>query len=154
MRFTRHTWHDRLRDVWLFEGCTDRELDVVGRLTTEVWRPDNWVLTIQDAPGDECFVVLDGEAVAVRDGVALGTLQPGTIFGEMALLDGRPRVATVWSLTTMKLLAMSRREFDALLHAGIPAVNRRIAEAVATRLREVDERVVTQATGRTPVALP
>ena len=65
------------------------------------------------------------------------TIGPGGFFGEMALLDGGPRVATVTAKTDMRLLSLSRGEFTTLL-ADVPSVSRKMLEAVGARLRLAD----------------
>ena len=65
------------------------------------------------------------------------TIGPGGFFGEMALLDGGPGVATVTAKTDMRLLSLSRGEFTTLL-ADVPSVSRKMLEAVGARLRLAD----------------
>ena len=71
----------------------------------------------------------------------MATLGPGQYFGEMALLDRRPRSATVTSETDMTLLVLGQRQFNGVLDA-VPALSRKMLAAMATRLREADERAM------------
>ncbi len=80
-----------LRAVWLFERCTKRELDALQRIATPLDVPAGKVLTAEGEIGREFFVVVSGRAEATRGGVRLATVEPGSFFGEMALLDRRPR---------------------------------------------------------------
>jgi flavin reductase (DIM6/NTAB) family NADH-FMN oxidoreductase RutF len=59
-------------------------------------------------PGDELFVVLDGEARVERKGTPLATFRAGEFFGEIAVFDGRPRSADVVATTRLRTLAISR----------------------------------------------
>jgi flavin reductase (DIM6/NTAB) family NADH-FMN oxidoreductase RutF len=59
-------------------------------------------------PGDELFVVLDGEARVERKGTSLATFRAGEFFGEIAVFDGRPRSADVVATTRLRTLAISR----------------------------------------------
>jgi flavin reductase (DIM6/NTAB) family NADH-FMN oxidoreductase RutF len=59
-------------------------------------------------PGDELFVVLDGEARVERKGTPLATFRAGEFFGEIAVFDGRPRSADVVAATRLRTLAISR----------------------------------------------
>ncbi len=147
LRSMRAPWREELREVWLFEHCNDRELDLLTGCMTSVSIPPGSLLTIEGTTGRECFVVVEGEAVASRDTVELGRLGPGSIFGEMALIDGAPRVATVSSLTEMKLLVMSRQDFDRVLEAPVPSVSRRIMRILSGHLRKADERVTDSGAG-------
>ena len=78
--------------------------------------------------GNECFVVIEGEAAVTIGGDEVTTIGPGGFFGEMALLDGGPRVATVTATTDMRLLSLSRGEFTTLL-ADVPSVSRQDARS-------------------------
>ena len=76
-----------------------------------------------------------------RNNRKVATLGPGQYFGEMALLDRRPRSATVTSDTEMKLLVLGQRQFNGVLDA-VPALSRKMLAAMATRLREADDRAM------------
>ena len=72
-----------------------------------------------------------------RNGRRIATLGPGQYFGELALLDRRPRSATVISETEMLLLVLGQRQFNGVLDA-VPSLSRKLLSAMATRLRESD----------------
>ena len=74
-------------------------------------------MTRQHEQGREFFVIDSGTAQVWRDDRPLGSLSAGDHFGEISLLAGRPRTATVVAETEMDLLVASRREFLALLEA-------------------------------------
>jgi CRP/FNR family transcriptional regulator, cyclic AMP receptor protein len=128
---------ERLRAVGLFAGCTDKELAQVDRLTCRQDVPAGTVLCRQDAFGCQTFVVIDGHAQVTIDGAEIATLGPGSFFGEMSVLDGNRRVATVAALTPMTVLVLSAQELDQLL-LDVPAVGRRMLAAVGGRLRLAD----------------
>ena len=67
----------------------------------------------------------------------MATLGPGGHFGELALLDRRPRSASVVSETEMDLLVLSQRQFNSLL-TSVPTISRKMLAAMANRLREAD----------------
>ncbi|MGH9090630.1 MAG: cyclic nucleotide-binding domain-containing protein, partial [Acidimicrobiales bacterium] len=81
--------------------------------------------------------IVDGQASVRRNGRRIATLGPGQYFGELALLDRRPRSATVISETEMLLLVLGQRQFNGVLDA-VPALSRKLLAAMATRLRESD----------------
>ena len=78
-------------------------------------------------------MILDGEASASRGGVPVATLGPGDFFGELGLLDGPRRTATVTATTPMRLLVVGAREFRSMLGA-FPTVRDRVERAAAVRL--------------------
>ena len=128
---------DRLAAIGLFRGCTRRQLGELAKLTTEMEVASGAVLCREGDVGRECFVVRDGLAVVTIAGEEVATIGPGECFGELALLDGAPRAATVTAVTDLSVVVLSRREFDHLL-MRLPVISRRILCAVAARLRAVD----------------
>jgi CRP/FNR family transcriptional regulator, cyclic AMP receptor protein len=130
-----------LHSVWLFSRCSRRELAKVTTITTVLDRPAGTVLTNEGDPGEEFFVVVAGKASVTRRGESLGELGPGSFFGEMALLDRAPRVATVVAGEDMTLLVMSASEFDQLIDAAMPSVARKMLRVLGERLRNVDTRL-------------
>ena len=89
--------------------------------------------------GNRRFV--SGKAEATRGDIPIGVLGPGTFFGEMSLLENKPRVATVTTTEPTSVLVLTAREFD-LVVKDMPAVDRKILVVLAERLREVEERYV------------
>ncbi len=135
--------HDRvelLRSVALFSGCSTKELGRIATLTTPVVVDTGHVLAREGEPGREFFVIVDGTAVATIEGAQIGTLGPGLFFGEMALLDGGPRVATVTARSPMVLLVLNRAEFNQLIEAAMPSVARKMLTVLGQRLRDSDVR--------------
>jgi CRP-like cAMP-binding protein len=128
---------DRLGEVSLFRACSHSELRELARITTELEAPAGAVLCREGATGTDCFVVVEGEVRVTIAGDEVDTLGPGGFFGEMALLDGGPRVATVTALTDLRLLVLSRQEFASLL-TNVPSVCRRMLAAIGARLRLAD----------------
>jgi CRP-like cAMP-binding protein len=128
---------DLLGHLPLFRSCTSRELVELAKITTESQVPAGRILCHEGEIGRECFVVVEGEAMVTMSGARLADLGPGDLFGEMALLDDDPRVASVTAATDMRLLVLSRAEFQDLL-AKMPTVTRRILRGVAARLRAAD----------------
>jgi CRP/FNR family cyclic AMP-dependent transcriptional regulator len=128
---------DDLAQVSLFGGCTRKELQKLASITTETGVPAGRVLCQEGEIGTEFFVVVDGKATVTIAGDYVATIGPGGFFGEMALLDGGRRGATVTAATDMRVLVLSRREFVILL-ADVPTVSRRMLEALSSRLRAAD----------------
>jgi CRP/FNR family transcriptional regulator, cyclic AMP receptor protein len=99
------------------------------------------VLCREGHTGTECFVVRSGEATVTIAGDEVASIGPGGFFGELALLDGAPRVATVTAATDLSVVVLSRSEFDQM-PTRLPGISRRILRAVAARLRAVDNRLL------------
>ena len=125
---------DQLGAVALFRGCPRKELAAIARVTYPVTMAAGTVLCRQGQRGDEAFVIIDGQAVATVDGTEVARLGPGSVCGEMALLDGGGRSATVTAVTPMNVFALSIRDFDQLLYVAPTAV-RRMLVSLTGRLR-------------------
>src|SRR5262245_1869585 len=88
-----------LQRVPLFSGFDEREWRHIADLARIVEVPVGAVITQMGQPGDTFFVIIDG-TVTVRTPIGAGSqLHPGDFFGEMSLLDGEPRSATVEAAT-------------------------------------------------------
>jgi CRP/FNR family transcriptional regulator, cyclic AMP receptor protein len=138
MRLHKQQRIDLLQDVALFSGCSKTELSKIASLTTEHSVEPGSILTKQGDIGKEFFVVVEGTATATRKGKKLAQLGPGSFFGELALLDGGERTATVVADTPMQLLVLSQREFANLCFAA-PSVARKIISELGSRLRHTYE---------------
>jgi CRP/FNR family cyclic AMP-dependent transcriptional regulator len=134
----RHAWIDeQLAAVPLFEGLSKKQLRRISSLMTRIDRPAGEVLTTEGQRGHEFFIVLEGE-VEVRQGDrVVATRGPGEYVGEIALLDKRPRTATVLATTPVSVEVLSRREFMSLL-ALAPELSEQIMATMAQRLADLD----------------
>jgi CRP/FNR family cyclic AMP-dependent transcriptional regulator len=134
----RHTWIDeKLAAVPLFEGLSKKQLRRISRLMTRIDRPAGQVLTTEGRQGYEFFIVLDGE-VEVRQGDrVIATRRPGDYVGEIALLDRRPRTATVVATTPVSVEVLSRSEFVSLL-AEVPELSEQVMATMAQRLVDLE----------------
>jgi CRP/FNR family cyclic AMP-dependent transcriptional regulator len=128
---------DRLAAIELFRGCSPRQLRDLAKLTTEMHVAQGAVLCKEGEVGRECFVVSEGHASVAIGHEVVATIGPGDLVGELALLDGEPRVATVTAVSDLHVVALSGREFNELL-VRLPVVARRILKLVGDRLRVAD----------------
>jgi CRP/FNR family cyclic AMP-dependent transcriptional regulator len=128
---------DLLSRVPLFARMGKHELERLGQLTDEVDVGLDRVLAEQGEIGHEFFIVLDGRLMVLDGKTPIATLGPGDFFGEIALLDGRPRTATVRAEGITRLLVVAHREFHALMDE-FPSVRTAVLEAVAERLRRAE----------------
>ena len=132
---------DDLSKIWLFAECTSREQRQIAKALEEVTVPAGRILIEEGTLGREFFLIASGTATVRRNGRKVATLGAGQHFGELALLDRRPRTATVVSESEMDLLVLGQREFNGLLETT-PSLSRKLMSAMATRLREQDSKTV------------
>jgi CRP/FNR family cyclic AMP-dependent transcriptional regulator len=130
-----------LSSIWLFSTCTAKEIRTIRRALEEVTVPAGRMLTEEGTIGREFFLIVSGKAAVKRKGRKVATLGPSQYFGELALLDRGPRSATVVSETEMLLLVLGQRQFNGVLDA-VPPLARKLLAAMATRLRESDEKAL------------
>jgi len=130
-----HKPFDNLRGVSFFEGFSDDELQRVADLAEDVDAEQGALLIDQGRVGQECFVILDGQAGVYSGEEHIATLEPGAMVGEMALVDHRPRTASVVAETPMKLISLDAKAFKQLLET-MPKVHDRVMETLYARLRK------------------
>jgi CRP-like cAMP-binding protein len=133
--------HDRIEEqlsqVPLFQGLSKKELKMISQLATYLEEPAGTVLTREGAVGHEFIIVLDGE-IEVRQGDrVIAERGAGSYIGEIALLDHRPRTATVVAKTPIKIEVIGQREFAGLL-AEVPELSQQLLAAVARRLEALE----------------
>ncbi len=130
---------DHLAGIRLFASCNHRELQKIARATDEVAIESGRVLMQQGERGREAFVIIDGTASVEIGGTHITEIGPGNAVGELALLDGGPRTATVTALTDMRVLVIDQRAFTSLLDE-VPGLARKILARLAGMVREFDDR--------------
>ena len=128
-----------LSKIWLFSTSSAKDLRLIRKALEEVTVPPARLLCEQGTIGQEFFLIVDGQASVKRNNRKVATLGPGQYFGELALLDRRPRSASVTSDTDMTLLVLGQRQFNGVLDS-VPPLSRKLLSATATRLREADNK--------------
>ena len=126
-----------LQKVDIFADCTKKQLKAVAAISRVIEVPAGTMLTRVGEPGEEFFFILDGAAVVEVTRRKRMRLGPGEFFGEISLLDGEPRSATVRAETDMRLLVILRRNFQTLL-TEVPEITRTILVLLSRRLRELE----------------
>jgi len=91
------------------------------------------VVTVEGGPGDGFFVIESGEAEVTVQGEARGTLAAGDYFGEIALLMGSDRTATVTATTDLRCYALTPWDFRTLVE-GSPSIAWKVIQSMAARL--------------------
>ncbi|HLF98843.1 MAG TPA: cyclic nucleotide-binding domain-containing protein [Acidimicrobiia bacterium] len=125
---------ESLRHVALFANCSDAELTEIDGLVSEISIDTGRTLMSAGDGGLEFVVVVDGWASVTRDDEEIAKVGPGSFVGELALIDKRPRTATVTAITPMRLWVLHEGEFATLLGA-VPCVKKKIEAAAGRRRR-------------------
>jgi CRP/FNR family cyclic AMP-dependent transcriptional regulator len=125
---------ERLSRVPIFSGCSKKELQTVAKAIKQIQHAAGSVVATEGEPGAGLFIIDAGEARVTIGGKTINTLGPGDFFGEMALLDGGPRTATVTAKTDLSLYVLTEWVYRGLLTEH-PSIAIRTLEAVAARLR-------------------
>ena len=129
---------DHLSAVPLFRGLPESALDAVAGLASETRFDDGDTVTREGDEGDAFFVVVDGRLVVTRNGMTIRDLGPGDFLGEISLIDGRPRTATVTAAGPVKALCVRRSDFlDLMERYG--AVRLGVLMALTDRVRGDEE---------------
>jgi CRP/FNR family transcriptional regulator, cyclic AMP receptor protein len=121
-----------LKQIPLFQQLSKRELAQVAALADEIDLPAGRTLTTEGANGREFVVLVDGIADVSQDGDVVNTLGPGDYLGEIALVTGEPRTATVTTRSPSRLLVMNASAFRSLLHDS-PQLKKRVLATAALR---------------------
>ena len=122
----------------LFAGVGPTDLAALADRAVEVEFPADRVIARQGEIGTGFFVVVDGSVRVGRDGEELAVLGPGEFFGELSVLDGKPRIAQVVTVTDTRCLALATWDFESVLLAN-PSLARAILRGLAERLRSQTE---------------
>lgn len=128
---------DRLAKVDLFQRLSPRELKRLAALAREVTHHDGDAAVVEGHAGVGFHLVLDGTATVTSNGVQRRVLGPGDHFGEISLLDGLPRSASVVADGTLRTLYIPRDEFAALLDRH-PEISLGLLTVLCARLRSVE----------------
>jgi CRP/FNR family cyclic AMP-dependent transcriptional regulator len=128
---------DTLRTVALFSGCSTKELEKVAKASDEIRMTAGTLIVDQGQTGREAFVVLEGEVEVKRNNRKVATLGPGSVVGELSLLDHGPRTATAICATDCTLLVIDQRRFLGVLDS-VPAITHKLLAALAAKIRDLD----------------
>lgn len=122
-----------LRRVPLFEGCSKAEVGELARSADELDLAEGRVLAREGSAGREFFVLVEGAVRVSRKGRKLADLRAGDWFGEIALLTGSPRTATVTATTPVRVLVLHDRAFRRVVEA-MPSIALKVLASLARRL--------------------
>ena len=129
-------WAEVLAGLPLFEGVGKRDLRKIARESEFAEFSPGDTVVATGAPADFFYVILGGEAKATAK-PAGRTLTTGDYFGEMGVLDGEPRSASVIAISDLHVMRLSRRTFDETI-ARHPEIARRFLTELGGRVRELE----------------
>ena len=127
----------RLETIELFSELNKKELKAVSRLMTSVNIKAGRDLMVEGQAGREFLVILEGEATVRRAGRVLAKVGQGDFLGELAVIAGVPRTATVTADTEMVVSVLNRREFGGLLDAQ-PKLAKKVLVGAVKRLHALE----------------
>jgi CRP-like cAMP-binding protein len=113
--FSQDSKRTELRRIPLFAALPRRRFDLLARTADVVEVPAEVELIREGAGGHEFFAISEGEVEVSQGGTAIATEQAGDVFGEIALLHGVPRTATVRTTAPSRLFVLDARSFRSVL---------------------------------------
>lgn len=137
---------DRLAALPLFESCSRRELGDIATIMVETERPAGTYLTREGQAGGVMFVIVEGEAEVLTgtgpssgpgDARVVRVLRAGDPFGELSLIDGHSRSASVKARTDVRLLEIAADDFYKLVGRS-PRFVRNLLRSLSVKVREMD----------------
>jgi CRP/FNR family cyclic AMP-dependent transcriptional regulator len=130
---------ERLKTVPLFTGLSEKELkDVLSRSRVVEFEPDHDI--VEEGGGFVGFhLILEGQATVSQASRTIATLGPGDYFGEISIIDGKPRTATVTTKSPVRTLSLSALKFQPLLDAH-PTLTRKILLGLCKTIRAAEAR--------------
>ena len=139
---------DLLARVPLLSGLEPGELERIAQVAIPRSFPKGARVFHEGDTSDACYVIRSGEVRVTREhsdgrAIALATLGPGELVGELAMIDGGVRSASVEALTDVDLLAVSATDMRGLLERNAQ-ITAKLVVALTKRLRETNERISRQ----------
>lgn len=129
--------------VPLFEGLSKRQIASIAHVCFEAtYAPGDVIVREGDRTAEHMIVITDGTASVTHKGKPLSTLGPGEVVGEMALIDGLPRSASVTAESAVRAIVLYRSAFQTLLE-DVPGMYERLLITLSKRLRAQDERLAS-----------
>jgi CRP-like cAMP-binding protein len=122
-----------IKSVPLFAQCSKVQLARVAAIADEIHLPAGKTLTKEGEPGVEFFVLVDGAAAVHQGKRKINEMSDGDFFGEVSVIAGTPRTATVTTTAPTRLLVVTDRDLTRLLRDA-PGIQLKVLQALAQRL--------------------
>jgi CRP/FNR family transcriptional regulator, cyclic AMP receptor protein len=127
-----------IRGIPLFAECTDAEIASVASVADEIDFEPGRQLTKESARGQEFVVIVEGSAEVRQGDEVINRLGAGDFVGEIALVTGQPRTATVVATTPVHALVIEGHAFQRII-AETPQIKAKVERAAFDRLRKNTE---------------
>jgi CRP-like cAMP-binding protein len=137
MRLHRDAKMDLLRSIPLFADCKADELAEVAAIADEIDLPAGKQVATEHAEGREFVVVIDGHAKVDRGGEVVARIGAGEWFGEVALVTGQPRNASVVATTPLHALIIEGHRFTQLLD-HVPSIREKVQRMLSEHQPHTD----------------
>ena len=133
---------DVVRRISFFEGLEDEEFQKIMGIGQEESMEADQLLFKEGDSGDRMYIIIEGQVLIFHakggEGIPLATLEKGAFFGEMALIDGQPRSASVKTLTSCLFFVLEREYFLNLLTSSIPILSK-IMQGLSGKIRSLSQ---------------
>jgi len=126
-----------LANTDLFRGLSKRDLARVADMTKQLDFAAGQAITEQGEAGGRFYVLLEGEADVVIGDDVVNTLKAGDYFGEISLIDRKPRTATILARSLVRTLSLSSWNFRPLLTEH-PSIAEAVLGEMCRRLRQIE----------------
>ncbi len=133
MKLHKNAKVELVRKIPLFKHCTARELGEIAAIADELDLKEGTELTREGKAGREFFVIVEGAADVLMGKKWINSVRQGDFLGEIALITGRPRTATVKATSPVRVLVITARNFRGLLERS-PEIQRKVLLSMAERL--------------------
>ncbi len=133
---------ETLAQIDIFSELSKAELRDIGRLMTPIDIRAGKQFITEGSPGREAFIILEGQATVRLGGRLVATVGPGEVIGEMAVIAGLPRSASVIAETDIVAEVLDRREFMALIDSN-PKLTKKIMIAAIKRLHDLQPGILS-----------
>lgn len=134
MRLRKDAKIELIKSVPLFSQCTKKELGALAAEADEIDVVEGTTLTRQGDRGREFIVIVEGAAEVRKNGRRINRLASGDFLGEIALLTGASRTATVITTAPTHLLVLTDRSLQRI-RREMPSINARLLDALSARLQ-------------------
>jgi CRP/FNR family transcriptional regulator, cyclic AMP receptor protein len=133
----------QLSKVPLFANCSKRELSRLLTLARTETVDAGHTLFVEGAPSSNLYVIVSGTAAVKRNGRRIGRAGPGDVVGELGVILGGPRTATVLAETPIEWLVLDQASLRAAIDE-VPGLGWHLLQSVAARLDQASKRTSSQ----------
>lgn len=135
-----------LQNYSLFGGLLEEQIESIMYLMHQQdYDPETAIIT-EGKHNDQVYFIIDGKVAVMKGGVVLTRLGEGEAFGEMEILDVMPAVATIKTMTPVKVMSISNKDLREIYKKDIKIFSliiMNLARGLSRRLRKMDEKLVS-----------